>query len=204
MPFEKRANTLLLASSNRGKLEEFCALAAGTGARLELLPEYERLTAFEEAAPTIAENAAGKALHYSRGAAGLVFADDSGLVVPALDGAPGVLSSRYAGPQGDARKNIAKLLRELAGKRGTERQARFVCVLALARAGQMLAVFSAAVSGIILESPRGTGGFGYDPVFLYEPLAKTFAELPQEEKNRLSHRGRAFRKLLAFLETFPR
>lgn len=203
MPAEPHARTLLLASSNRGKLEEFRALAGGTGVRLELLPEYERLPAFAEAAPTIAENAAGKALHYGRAGSGLVFADDSGLVVPALAGAPGVHSSRYAGPEGDARKNIEKLLRELERKCGAERQARFVCVLALARAGEMLAVFSDAVNGRILEAPRGAGGFGYDPVFLFEPPGKTFAELPREEKNRLSHRGRAFRKLLAFLETFP-
>ena len=194
---------LLLASSNLGKLQEFRALAAGTGVTLELLPGFHGLPAFEESAPTLAENAAGKALHYSRGARGLVFADDSGLVVPALGGAPGVRSSRYAGPEGDAARNIEKLLAALAGKSGEERLARFVCLLALAREGRMLGVWSDAVAGRILDSTRGAGGFGYDPVFLYEPLGKTFAELPREEKNRLSHRGRAFRKLLEFLETFP-
>jgi XTP/dITP diphosphohydrolase len=203
MPPAKRAIQLLLASSNPGKLEEFRALAAGTAVSIGLLAEFEKLPAFEETAPTIAENAAGKAMHYSRSAADLVFADDSGLVVPALGGAPGVLSSRYAGPEGDAAKNIKKLLAEMSGKAGPERQARFVCVLALARRGSTLAVFSDAVSGVILEAPRGAAGFGYDPVFFYEPLGKTFAELPRQEKNRLSHRGRAFRKLLEFLETFP-
>jgi len=193
---------LLLASSNQGKLQEFRALAAGTGVTLELLPGFDGLPAFDESAPTLAENAAGKALHYSRGTRGLVFADDSGLVVPALGGAPGVRSSRYAGPEGDAAKNIEKLLAALAGKTGEERLARFVCVLALAREGRMLGVWSDAVAGRILDSTRGAGGFGYDPVFFYEPLGKTFAELPREEKNRLSHRGRAFRKLLDFLETF--
>ena len=133
---------------------------------------------------------------------GLVFADDSGLVVPALGGEPGVRSSRYAGPEGDAAKNIEKLLAALAGKTGAEREARFVCVLALAQAGRVLAVFSDAVGGVILPTRRGTGGFGYDPVFFYEPFGKSFAELPREEKNRLSHRGRAFRKLLQFLESF--
>ena len=176
-------------------------MSGGSGARLELLPEYERLPVYEEAAPTIAENAVGKALYYSRGAEGLVFADDSGLVVPALGGAPGVHSSRYAGPEGDAKKNIAKLLAALAGKSGAERGARFVCILALARAGALLAVFSDAVDGRILDAPRGRGGFGYDPVFFHEPLGKSFAEMPREEKNRLSHRGRAFQKLLGFLET---
>jgi len=194
---------LLLASSNQGKLEEFRALATGTGVTLELQPGFDGLPAFDESAPTLAENAAGKALHYSRGAPGLVFADDSGLVVPALGGAPGVRSSRYAGPEGDAARNIEKLLAALAGKTGEERLARFVCVLALAREGRMLGVWSDAVAGRILDSARGAWGFGYDPVFFYEPLGKAFAELPREEKNRLSHRGRAFRKLLKFLETFP-
>ena len=199
----RAAHKLLFASSNRGKLEEFRALAAGSGVTVDALPEFQSLTAFDESAPTIAENAAGKAIHYSRGAAGLIFADDSGLVVPGLGGGPGVHSSRYAGPEGNAAKNIEKLLRALAGRSGEERRARFVCVLALARGGRMLAVVSASVEGVILEAPRGTGGFGYDPVFLYEPLGKTFAEIPREEKNRLSHRGRAFGKLFSFLETFP-
>ncbi len=199
----RAAHKLLFASSNRGKLEEFRALAAGSGVTVDALPEFQSLAAFDESAPTIAENAAGKAIHYSRGAAGLIFADDSGLVVPGLGGTPGVHSSRYAGPEGNAAKNIEKLLRALAGRSGEERRARFVCVLALARGGRMLAVVSASVEGVILEAPRGTGGFGYDPVFLYEPLGKTFAEIPREEKNRLSHRGRAFGKLFSFLETFP-
>jgi non-canonical purine NTP pyrophosphatase (RdgB/HAM1 family) len=113
---------------------------------------------------------------------------------------PGVRSSRYAGPEGDAKKNIAKLLAVMAGKTGAERAARFVCVLALARAGRILAVFSGAVEGTILEAPRGSGGFGYDPVFYYEPAGKTFAALPPREKNQVSHRGRAFKKLAAFVE----
>jgi len=193
---------LLVASSNRGKIAEFQELASRSGRALsvEPLPGFDGLPAFEESAETIAENAAGKALYYSRESSELVMADDSGLVVPALGGEPGARSSRYAGPEGDARKNIAKMLGALAGKTGDERAGRFVCVLALARAGRVLAVFSAAVAGTILEAPRGSGGFGYDPVFYYEPAGKTFAELPPGEKNRLSHRGRAFEKLAAFLE----
>lgn len=193
--------SLLVASSNRGKLEEFRELARNSGRELsvEALPGFEHLPAFEESAETIAENAAGKALHYSRGNSELVMADDSGLAVPALGGEPGVRSSRYAGPEGDASKNIAKLLSALAGKKGAERAARFVCVLALARAGRVLAVFSGAVAGTILEAPRGGGGFGYDPVFYFEPAGKTFAELPPEKKNRVSHRGRAFEKLARYL-----
>jgi len=189
---------LLLASSNRPKLEEFRELAAGCPLTLDLLPGFDALPAFDETAETFAENAAGKAMYYSRGAPECVMADDSGLVVPALGGAPGVRSSRYAGPEGDAARNIRKLLDALAGKKGAERAAQFVCVLALARAGRVEAVFSAAAAGTILEAPRGSGGFGYDPVFLDERAGKTFAELARAEKNRLSHRGRAFRKLAAY------
>jgi len=192
---------MFLASSNRGKLEEFRDLAAADGAnlRLELLAGFADITAFEEKATTIAENAAGKAMYYGRGVDDWVMADDSGLVVPSLGGAPGVRSSRYAGVEGDAALNIRKLLGALEGKTGAEREARFVCVLALARAGRVQAVFSDSVDGTILEAPRGAGGFGYDPVFFHPPSGKTFAELPRGEKNRLSHRGRAFAKLAAYL-----
>ena len=194
------APRLLLASSNRGKLEEFRELAAGSGLSLDLLPGFDGLPAFDESAETLGENAAGKAIHYSRGTNGCVLADDSGLVVPALGGAPGVRSSRYAGPEGDAAKNIRKLLDALAGNSGQEREARFVCVLALARAGRVEAVFSGSVVGTILEAPRGAGGFGYDPVFVFEPAGKTFAELARAEKNRVSHRGRAFARLVAYVK----
>ena len=192
---------LLVASSNPGKIEEFRQLAScgGRAFALDPLPGFDRLPAFEESAETLAENAAGKALYYSRTSSEMLMADDSGLVVPALGGEPGVRSSRYAGPEGDARKNIAKLLAAMARKSGEERAARFVCVLALARAGRVLAVFSGAVAGTILEASRGSGGFGYDPVFFYEPAGKTFAELAPGEKNRVSHRGRAFEKLAAYL-----
>ena len=193
---------LFVASSNRGKIEEFRELASsgGRAINIEALPGFDRLPAFEETAETIAENAAGKAIHYSRANSELVMADDSGLVVPALGGEPGVRSSRYAGPEGDAKKNIVKLLSAMTGKTGADRAARFVCVLALARAGSVIAVFSGAVEGTILEAPRGVGGFGYDPVFFFEPAQETFAELPREEKNRVSHRGRAFEKLAAYFE----
>ena len=192
---------LLLASSNPGKLEEFRELAADGNPPMafDLLPGFANLPAFDESAETIAENAAGKAIYYCRGASDWVMADDSGLVVPALGGEPGVRSSRYAGPEGDAARNIVKLLAALHGKTEAEREARFVCVLALARNGRVEAVFSDSVIGTILEAPRGAGGFGYDPVFFHAPSGKTFAELPRAEKNRLSHRGRAFGKLAAFL-----
>src|SRR5271168_5319795 len=183
-----RSNSkLFLASSNPGKLGEFRALAAtvapsvpnGDEARVEidLLPGFDALPSFEEDAPTFAENAAGKALHYSRLGGALVIADDSGLIVPALGGEPGVRSARYAGPNATNAERIAKLLGELRGKEGEERAAHFVCALALAESGRAIAIVTARVDGGILESPRGSGGFGYDPVFYFPALEKTFAEL---------------------------
>jgi XTP/dITP diphosphohydrolase len=166
---------------------------------LELLPRFESFPAFEENAPTFAENAAGKALHYSRFCDGLVFADDSGLVVPALGGAPGVLSARYAGPGASSAERNTKLLRELYGRSGRDRAAYFVCAITLAQSGRANAIVTARVDGEVLEAPRGDRGFGYDPVFYVSELRKGFAEISAEEKNEHSHRGRAFRKLLTFL-----
>lgn len=195
---------LYLASSNPGKLKEYRALAqnatpSSISVELDLLPEFDSVPTFEENAPTFAENAAGKALHYSRLSEGLVFADDSGVVVPALGGAPGVHSARYAGADATNSQRIEKLLREMCDKVGQQRSAHFVCAIALARKGRALAVITDRVDGEILESPRGAGGFGYDPVFYFPALKKTFAELSPEEKNQHSHRGKAFRKLLAAL-----
>lgn len=188
---------LLLASSNANKLREYRSMAEGRAIDLDLLPRFRELHTFPEDAPTFAENAAGKALHYSRSSEEIVFADDSGLVVPALDGAPGVHSARYAGPDANDAKRIGKLLNEMRGMKGDARRARFVCVIAAARAGQMLAVMSDSAEGIIADEPRGHEGFGYDPIFYFPVRSKTFAELHEVEKNEVSHRGKAFRKLLA-------
>jgi XTP/dITP diphosphohydrolase len=196
---------LFLASSNPGKVAEYRVLAklsaSSLPVELALLPGFDALSAFEETAPTFAENAAGKALHYSRQRDGLVFADDSGLVVPALGGAPGVHSARYAGPQATNSQRIEKLLGELRNKTGSERAAYFVCAIALAERGRAMAIVTDRVDGEILEAPRGAGGFGYDPVFYFPALERTFAELPAEEKNQRSHRGKAFRRLLAALSS---
>lgn len=194
---------VFLASSNLGKLKEYRVLAEAAGLStpfaLELLPKLAWLPVFEENAPTFAENAAGKALHYSRFQKGLVFADDSGLVVPALDGAPGVHSARYAGANAENSRRIEKLLREMNNLNDEERTAHFVCAIALAKEGRALAVVTDRVDGEILRVPRGAGGFGYDPVFYFPALKKTFAELSAAEKDRHSHRGKAFCKLLAVL-----
>ncbi|PYT42716.1 MAG: non-canonical purine NTP pyrophosphatase, RdgB/HAM1 family [Acidobacteria bacterium] len=196
---------LFLASSNRGKLSEYRMLAMASGVslavELALLLGLDKLPEFEENAPTFAENAAGKALHYSRLWDGLVFADDSGLVVPALGGAPGVHSARYAGPRATNSQRIEKLLGEMRGKTGAERAAYFVCAIALTEHGRAKAIVTDRVEGEILEAPRGSGGFGYDPVFYFPALGKTFAEIPAEEKNQRSHRGKAFRRLLSSLSS---
>jgi len=192
---------LTVASSNPGKLREYRALAASAGASIELalLPNFGALPKFEEVASTFAENAMGKALHYSRFSEGPVMADDSGLVVPALGGAPGVHSARYAGPGASDADRIRKLLDAMRGKKGEERRARFVCVVALAERGEPRGVFSASAEGELLDAPRGESGFGYDPIFFFPDLGKTFAEITPEEKNQHSHRGKAFRKALDFL-----
>jgi XTP/dITP diphosphohydrolase len=192
---------LFLASSNEGKLAEFIALAGSTtpGAppfKLALLSNFSSFLAFDESAPTFAENAAGKALHYSRLAECRVLADDSGLVVPALDGAPGVKSARYAGANATSEQRNEKLLDAMHNLTGEHRRAYFVCVLAVAERGRPIAVISARADGEILSAPRGAAGFGYDPIFYIRELHKTFAELTSEEKSRISHRGKAFRRLL--------
>ena len=196
---------LFLASSNPGKLKEYCALAdvapAHVEVDLELLPNFESLPVFEENAPTFAENAAGKALHYSRLQEELVFADDSGLVVPALGGAPGVHSARFAGSDAPNAERIKKLLHEMRSQKKEERGAYFVCAIAVAQKGRVLAIVTDRVDGFILEARRGSQGFGYDPVFYFPALKRTFAELTAEEKNQHSHRGKAFRKLLAALSS---
>jgi len=190
---------LFLASSNIGKLREYVELARGSGVTIELLPRFGEFPSFEESAPTFVENSVGKALHYSRFTDEAVLADDSGLVVPVLDGAPGVFSARYAGSGASDADRVQKLLREMRGKDGAERRARFVCVTAVARTGRAIAVISDLARGVITEGPRGAGGFGYDPIFLFEELGRTYAELTPAEKNAYSHRGKSFSKLLYML-----
>jgi len=167
---------------------------------MALLPNFHEIPPFDETAPTFAENSTGKALHYSRFATGTVLADDSGLVVPALGGAPGVFSARYAGPRASDADRVEKLLREMSALNGDDRKARFVCVTTLAQNGLAIAVLSDSAEGVIAKAPKGSGGFGYDPVFFFPQLGRTYAEITREEKNQYSHRGRAFRKAIAFLE----
>ena len=205
MRAQSKLPRLFIASSNPGKVREYRALALAANAcvELDLIPDFNAAPPYEEVASTFAENAAGKALHYSRFTQGLVLADDSGLVVPALGGAPGVHSARYAGPNATDADRVRKLLLAMSGKTGEERRAQFVCVLVIAEAGEARGVFSASAEGELLEAPRGVHGFGYDPIFFFPALGKTYAEISGEEKNLYSHRGKAFRKALEFLKAAP-
>lgn len=179
------------------------ALAEAEGVKLAPVPDYDKLPPAREDDSSFALNALEKALHYSRFGDGLVVADDSGLAVDALDGRPGVHSARYAGPNSSDEDNNRKLLNELRGVAEEKRTARYVCVLALARAGRVLALFSDSCEGRVVTEPRGRGGFGYDPLFYFPPLGKTLAEIDPAAKNLHSHRGKAFRKVLEYLRRHP-
>ena len=181
---------LLVASSNPGKLREYQLLAAGSPLELAFIPDFASLPKFDETAPTFAENAAGKAQHYSKFSSELILADDSGLVVPALGGAPGIHSARYAGPGASDADRVRKLLLEMQGMKGEERHARFVCIAAVARSGRVVAALSDFAEGLITTEPRGTDGFGYDPIFFFEQLGRTYAETTREEKTASATVGR--------------
>lgn len=190
--------SLFLASANPGKLREFQQAARARGIELEPVPGIRELPPCVEDGATFEANARKKALHYSAYCEGAVVADDSGICVDALEGGPGVYSARYAGPSAGDAANNAKLIAELRGVPAPERTAHYICVIALARRGRVLVVTEGRADGLILQSPRGSGGFGYDPFFFHPPLGRTFAELNPDEKFAVSHRGKAFRKLLDY------
>jgi XTP/dITP diphosphohydrolase len=198
---------VLIASSNSGKLRDFSAAAREHGVEVALIPNFSEIPEAVEDGATFEENARKKAEHYSHYAKGtLVLADDSGLEVDALDGAPGVISARYAaasegqnGNSSDEANNV-RLLRELDHLPEAQRTARFVCVISAAKDGREIASFRGEAEGTVLTAPRGAGGFGYDPLFYFPWLKKTFAELSPEEKAKVSHRGAAFRKFLEWCD----
>jgi len=200
---------ILIATSNQGKLRDFAGAAKTHGVEVLPVPGFSSLPAAVEDGFTFEQNARKKAEFYSRFVPGeLVLADDSGIEIDALAGAPGVHSARYAAQEPhkaeyntDDDENNAQVLRELRDVPQERRTGRFVCVIAAAREGQTLATFFGKAEGIILDKLQGSGGFGYDPMFYFPPIQKTFAELTAEEKARYSHRGAAFR---AFLEWYDR
>jgi XTP/dITP diphosphohydrolase len=184
---------LLLATHNAHKTREFAQIL-GPDFEVSDLSRRPEVPKVEETGHTFEENAIAKAVAVSRMLDGLVVADDSGLEAASLDGAPGIYSARYAGDAATDEENVSKLLAELAGK-ARDRTARFRCALALARQGKLLAVFHGEVPGSISDRPRGTKGFGYDPVFIPQGYEETFAELGEELKNQISHRALAIKKL---------
>jgi XTP/dITP diphosphohydrolase len=193
---------LILATHNAHKLHEIERIL-GRQFVVRGLSHCDEVADIDESGSSYEENAILKAVTVSRQLSGLIVADDSGLEVDALGGAPGVHSARYAGSSASAKKKIAILLSDLAriDAKGDQRRARFRCVLAVARDGHVLATFQGIVEGKIAEHARGSHGFGYDPVFIPHGFNETFAELPEEVKNSISHRAKAIRKLQAKLPT---
>jgi XTP/dITP diphosphohydrolase len=199
---------ILVATSNQGKLRDFAGAAFPHGIEVAAIPHFASLPPVVEDGATFEANACKKAEQYSRNVPGeIVLADDSGLEVDALGGAPGVHSARYAADQPRLQDsntadeaNNARLIRELRRLPPGRRTGRFVCVIAAARDGKIVGVFRGKAEGLILDQPRGSNGFGYDPLFFFPPIEKTFAELTAEEKARYSHRGAAFRAFLGWAD----
>ncbi|MBI4775315.1 MAG: XTP/dITP diphosphatase [Deltaproteobacteria bacterium] len=187
------ATPLILATYNTGKTREIRSILKNYPVIIRDLSDFGVIPSVEEDGATFEDNAFKKASFTAKVLGLPTLADDSGLVVPALNGAPGIYSARYAGPGASDADNNQKLLREMQGIE--DRSAVFECVLALAVPTGPALIYEGRCEGLILEELRGSGGFGYDPLFFYPPLGKTFAELSGEEKNEVSHRGRALREL---------
>jgi len=189
--------TVHCATGNPGKLREFRLAAERFAVEILELPDFKHLPACEETGSTFEENAILKARYYGRHAPGLLFADDSGLEVDALDGQPGVISARYAGSGATDAMNNALLLGNMRGR--DDRSARFVCVIALANRGELIRTFRGVVEGEMLDAPRGDEGFGYDPLFYFPPYGRSFGEVSVDEKMAVSHRGTALTALFRYL-----
>ncbi|HRV47828.1 MAG TPA: XTP/dITP diphosphatase [Sedimentisphaerales bacterium] len=199
--------TILVATTNAGKVRELRAMLSDSVV-WKTLADFPGVGEVEEDGATFAENARKKATEYARATGLWTLADDSGLVVDALGGAPGVQSARFSGeaPPGTSRKeidrrNIAKLLELLRDVPHDKRTARFVCHLCLASPEKVLAEMEGTVEGIIVDEPAGENGFGYDPIFFIPALGKTIAQLPDEQKNAISHRGNAIRQFIPLLSS---
>jgi XTP/dITP diphosphohydrolase len=187
---------LYCATTNPGKLREF-QKAFAASIELETLPGLASIPVCEETGATFEENAIQKALYYSKHCDGYLFAEDSGLEVDALDGQPGVYSARFAGQGATDEANNRLLLERMRGV--SDRTARFVCVAALAKSGLLVRTFRGEVEGRLTEEPRGSNGFGYDPLFFYPPFGCTLGEAPLDRKMEVSHRSKALRAMLDFL-----
>jgi XTP/dITP diphosphohydrolase len=191
---------LLLATRNQGKIREMVKVMTGRGIEVVGLDAWPDLPAPEEPGPSFMDNAEIKALYYEKATGVPSVGEDSGLEVDALDGAPGVYSARWMGEDTPYAVKNARLLEKLEGLGPEKRGARYVCAVALADRGQITFRVVETVEGRIADAPRGERGFGYDPVFFYPPYGKTMAEATPEEKNRVSHRGKAMVRLRDFLD----
>jgi len=199
-PLESGLKKIVFASRNRGKIKEIQALLTDSGVTLHSLEDYPDLPEIKEDGKSFLENALKKARTIAELTGEVVLADDSGLEVEALHGAPGIYSARYAGEEGDDGKNILKLLNDLRGVPSAGREAVFRCILVLCRPDGRYQAFDGNWKGRITEARAGQGGFGYDPVFYLPERGITVAELPAEIKNRISHRANAAAKLKVWLE----
>jgi XTP/dITP diphosphohydrolase len=195
--------TLLLATSNPHKLEEFRAIFSDMPLKLLSLNDLQLNIEIEETGITFAENAELKARTYAQSSGMLTLADDSGLEIDALGGAPGVQSARYLGRQTSYEERFRRILEQLKGLPMEQRTARFRCAIALAEPSGNTRIVEGVIEGVIADSPRGKNGFGYDPIFYLPELGKTFAELAPEHKNRISHRARAAQSARKLLEDWP-
>ncbi|MGB8952206.1 MAG: RdgB/HAM1 family non-canonical purine NTP pyrophosphatase [Candidatus Aminicenantales bacterium] len=193
---------LLLATTNAGKAKEIQSYLEDLPIEILTLKEIRIESVHPEEGKTFLENARGKSLFYSLQSRYLTLAEDSGLEVNRLNGAPGVFSARFSGPKATDKKNNQKVLSLMKGVPFPERRARFVCCLVLCQKGKIIKEITGNARGYIAGQEKGTHGFGYDPIFFYPPLNKTFAELPPQEKNKVSHRGRALKKIKAFLNIY--
>src|SRR4051812_5492655 len=191
--------TLILATTNEGKLREIRDLLAGLPVALRTLADFPSVPVPDETGATFAENARQKALYYSQTTGGMTVAEDSGLEIDVMGGAPGVRSARFGGEHSTYPEKFRLIYRALADADVSTSAARFVCALAVAQDGQVVFEARGTVEGTIAPEPRGTGGFGYDPIFLYEPFGCTLAEAG-DRKGTVSHRGQAFRQLRRWLE----
>jgi XTP/dITP diphosphohydrolase len=192
---------LLIATTNTGKIREIRALLATAPVELLTLANWPDIEAPEEVGATFTENARAKALYYADATGELTVADDSGIEIDAMDGAPGVASARYGGADASYRDKFTLIYDTLKAKSALDSPARFVCSLTLAERGRVLFESCGTVEGRIAPEPKGMGGFGYDPIFFYPPYGCTLAEATAEQKAAVSHRGHAFRALRTFLET---
>ena len=202
---------LLVATTNRDKLREIHAVLDGASLELITLADLPPIVEPEETGATFAENARLKALYYAQAAqttlrdpSVLTVAEDSGLVVDALDGEPGVRSARYLRADASYQERFDAIYRRLSEQPNRPRTARFVCALAAARGGNVVFETTGTIEGEISPAPHGTNGFGYDPIFLYPPYARTLAEVDDEQKLRVAHRGHAFRNLRTWLSAAER